>query len=201
MDLFLLYLVILSIFITKSAGFSLATCMSLSNTKHLLSQSFDDISTTLGGTGRAKTFWENLRVGNDPSINLGDIGLSEKTRSRLNSEILQNRPLIPVVTTSETASSCGTRKFLSRLNDEQSIESVLIPSNKFDRTTLCVSTQIGCDRGCRFCLTGTMGIIRNLTSAEIISQVIRGIQISRRESMPEMKNIVFMGMVSLTSNI
>ena len=80
------------------------------------------------------------------------------------------------------------------MNDGQSVESVLIPAYKFDRTTLCVSTQIGCDRGCAFCLTGKMGLLRNLTSVEILSQVFNGLHIASRENMPPMSNIVFMGM-------
>ena len=102
----------------------------------------------------------------------------------------------------ETLSPCGTRKMLLRLTkDDLEIESVLIPSTKYDRTTLCVSTQVGCDRGCAFCLTGKMGLIRNLTSTEIIGQVVRGLEVSRRTAMPAMTNIVFMGMGDAGRNI
>lgn len=65
---------------------------------------------------------------------------------------------------------------------------------KYGRTTLCVSTQVGYDRGCQFCLTSKMGIVRNLTAEEIISQVVRGIAITKREGMPPLTNVVFMGM-------
>jgi 23S rRNA (adenine2503-C2)-methyltransferase len=63
----------------------------------------------------------------------------------------------------------GTVKFAFRLADQQVIESVLIPEE--DRTTLCLSSQVGCAMGCLFCLTGDMGFRRNLTTAEIINQV------------------------------
>lgn len=86
-------------------------------------------------------------------------GWSEKTRIRLQ-EYLAGRPLLSTTISKETASPCGTRKFLQTLGDGQSVESVLIPAGKYDRTTLCVSTQLGCDRGCAFCLTGTMGLVR-----------------------------------------
>ncbi|MCX7920266.1 MAG: 23S rRNA (adenine(2503)-C(2))-methyltransferase RlmN [bacterium] len=67
-------------------------------------------------------------------------------------------------------SADGTRKYLFTLSDNNSIESVLIPDN--DRLTVCISTQVGCALNCAFCLTGKSGFIRNLTSAEIVNQVL-----------------------------
>jgi len=71
-----------------------------------------------------------------------------------------------------------TRKFLWRLNDGSLIESVLIPANpalygdRSDRHTLCVSTQVGCAYGCRFCASGLDGWKRNLASWEISGRVL-----------------------------
>jgi 23S rRNA (adenine2503-C2)-methyltransferase len=67
-------------------------------------------------------------------------------------------------------SSDGTRRYLLTLRDGASVESVLIPSS--DRVTFCISSQIGCALGCTFCLTGRMGLIRDLTAGEIVSQVL-----------------------------
>ena len=67
-------------------------------------------------------------------------------------------------------SSDGTRKFVARLEDDLSIESVLIPDG--GRLTLCLSTQVGCTLDCRFCLTATMGLKRNLRPHEIVDQVL-----------------------------
>ena len=67
-------------------------------------------------------------------------------------------------------SNDGTQRFLLRLQDTEFIESVLIP--RHDRTTLCISSQVGCGLGCAFCLTGQLGITRDLTADEIISQVL-----------------------------
>ena len=64
----------------------------------------------------------------------------------------------------------GTRKYLFRLNDGQLIETVYIP--EVDRGTLCVSSQVGCTLTCRFCHTGTQKLVRNLTTAEIIGQMV-----------------------------
>lgn len=87
-------------------------------------------------------------------------------------------------------SSDGTCKYLIRLHDGHLIECVFIPSE--DRSTLCVSSQVGCGMGCRFCLTATMGIIRNLSIYEIVDQI--GAVIRERNSRTELTNLVFMGM-------
>lgn len=84
----------------------------------------------------------------------------------------------------------GTKKFLFELNDGKNIESVLIPDKK--RLTLCISTQVGCAMGCKFCLTGKMGLKRNLNLSEILNQIIMV-----KESLSgkaTITNIVMMGM-------
>lgn len=84
----------------------------------------------------------------------------------------------------------GTKKFLFQLEDGNRIESVLIPEKK--RLTLCISTQVGCAMGCRFCLTGKKGLKRNLATSEIVNQVL-----AVRETLPDklsITNIVLMGM-------
>jgi 23S rRNA (adenine2503-C2)-methyltransferase len=63
----------------------------------------------------------------------------------------------------------GTEKFLLALEDSRRIEAVFIPDTP--NQTFCVSTQVGCAMGCRFCLTATMGLVRNLTPGEIVGQV------------------------------
>ncbi len=64
----------------------------------------------------------------------------------------------------------GTKKFLFGLEDDHAVESVLIPDE--DRLTLCISSQVGCAQGCRFCLTGRGGFRRNLAAYEIVDQVL-----------------------------
>lgn len=90
----------------------------------------------------------------------------------------------------EQISTDGTCKYLFELEDGERIESVLIPEE--DRLTLCISTQVGCGLGCRFCLTGKIGLKRNLDGAEIADQVIS----VQRMIAPEkhLTNIVLMGM-------
>ena len=86
----------------------------------------------------------------------------------------------------------GTVKFAYRLHDDHVIESVLIPEE--DRNTLCLSTQVGCAMGCVFCLTGTMGFRRNLTTAEIVNQVCAVRDWALEHDKGTLTNIVFMGM-------
>ena len=84
----------------------------------------------------------------------------------------------------------GTKKFLFQLEDGNRIESVLIPDKA--RLTLCVSTQVGCAFGCRFCLTGKTGWKRDLTVSEILNQIL-----AVRKMLPgetSITNIVLMGM-------
>ncbi len=83
----------------------------------------------------------------------------------------------------------GTEKFLFGLEDGETIESVLISDE--DRLTLCISSQIGCAMRCRFCLTGKMGLKRNLDAHEIVDQIISANRIIKPR---KITNIVFMGM-------
>jgi 23S rRNA (adenine2503-C2)-methyltransferase len=87
-------------------------------------------------------------------------------------------------------STDGTRKILIRLADGEEIESVIIPSE--NRVTLCMSSQVGCALACEFCATARMGLHRNLTAAEMLSQIYA----ARRElaASEELTNFVFMGM-------
>ena len=86
----------------------------------------------------------------------------------------------------------GSRKFLLRLADGRRIESVLIPEK--DHYTLCISSQVGCAQGCRFCLTAREGFTRNLTMGEIIAQVRDAITEIPPSDPRRLTNIVFMGM-------
>lgn len=93
-------------------------------------------------------------------------------------------------------SNDGTRKWLLRSPDGQDYEMVFIPDA--DRGTLCVSSQVGCTLNCRFCHTGTMRLVRNLTAGEIVGQVMLARDsLGEWPSQPEgrlLTNIVMMGM-------
>lgn len=95
----------------------------------------------------------------------------------------------------EQVSKDGTKKYLFRLSDGNQIESVLIPDK--GRHTLCISSQVGCALGCTFCLTGTVGRIRNLTPSEILDQYL----LVNRINGGTVTNIVFMGMGEPLDNL
>ena len=84
----------------------------------------------------------------------------------------------------------GSERLLIALHDGQTVETVLLP-----RGGLCVSTQVGCAVGCRFCMTGTEGLLRQLGSAEIVAQV------ARARSLRAVNKVVFMGMGEPSHNL
>jgi len=84
-----------------------------------------------------------------------------------------------------------TRKTLYRLADNSAIETVLMVYE--DRNTVCISSQVGCGMGCNFCATGNMGLIRNLSQAEIIEQVVKTAADLAQDG-KSLTNVVFMGM-------
>lgn len=114
--------------------------------------------------------------------------ISKEVRAQLAEKAIISR-LVP---TMEERSEDGSVKYGFRLADGAVIESVLIPED--ERLTLCVSSQVGCAMGCNFCLTGTMGFVRNLFAAEIVGQVQAVTEIIRTQGKNRINNLVFMGM-------
>jgi len=90
----------------------------------------------------------------------------------------------------EAVSVDGTRKYLFAVGD-QFIESVYIPEE--DRATLCVSTQMGCKMGCKFCMTGTLGFHGHLSPAEILNQIFEVDQLAISNLQSPISNLVYMG--------
>ncbi len=125
--------------------------------------------------------------------------LPAATRARLTEEFSLVRPEVMRVLGSRDT----TRKFLFRLEDGSLIESVLIPASPAlygetsDRRTACVSTQVGCAYGCKFCASGLEGFSRNLEASEIVDQLLA----IEQESGVKIDNIVFMGMGEPLANL
>ena len=129
----------------------------------------------------------------------GMTNIDKNLRSNLQKFLNISRPTIE----KKEVSNDGTTKYLFCLEDQTKIETVFIPEEK--RSTLCISSQVGCTLNCSFCHTGTQKLVRNLTSQEIVGQVIavyddldlwekmknQGGQSSHFEIIT---NIVFMGM-------
>lgn len=111
------------------------------------------------------------------------------------------RPLEVVEVNESTVGT--TRKFLSRMQDGHLVESVIIPAAvgqggvHSNRITLCVSSQVGCAFGCKFCASGLLGLTRNLTTAEIVGQIVAAEEISGTR----VDNLVFMGMGEPLANM
>jgi len=118
--------------------------------------------------------------------------LSKDFRAELAKHYVIDRPSIVV----DSQSIDGTRKWLLRFSDGQEVETVHIPEE--DRGALCVSSQVGCTLTCRFCHTGTQRLVRNLSSAEIIGQLMLARDaVGEWPSPPDgrlISNIVMMGM-------
>lgn len=114
--------------------------------------------------------------------------LSTEVRQILNKQFSIEKA-IPYQTVS---SKDGTIKVQFRFHDEVMAEGVLIPSGK--RMTACISSQAGCALGCKFCATGDLGFIRNLSTAEIIDQVHHLNALAEKHYEHHLTNIVFMGM-------
>ena len=91
----------------------------------------------------------------------------------------------------------GTRKFLMEVEGGKNIEAVLIPNG--ERLTLCVSSEVGCAMGCRFCFTSKMGLMRRLDASEIVGQYLNAAQ-SLNDGR-RITNIVFMGMGEPLDNV
>ena len=116
-------------------------------------------------------------------------------RARLKSEFA----LAPLEQALAVRSADGsTRKALLRLADGETIETVLMEYAASERgrarATVCISTQAGCAMACVFCATGQQGFVRNLTSGEIVAQVLHFARLLRAEGGRHITNLVFMGM-------
>lgn len=133
------------------------------------------------------------RPGISSFAEMSDISLAFRERLKETASISQ------LTLAAREESRDGAVKYAFSLADGKQIESVLIPDQ--ERYTLCVSSQVGCAMGCRFCLTGTMGFIRNLTPAEIVNQIHFVMEELLRQGQGRLNNLVFMGMGEPLANL
>jgi len=162
------------------------------NKADLKNYTLDELESFIAGCGkeryRAKQIFKWLYQ--KDAVNFGEMtNLSREFRNQLE----ESAGISSLVPETVEVSRDGTRKYLFRLADNNAIESVLIPEE--DRSTLCISSQVGCAMACEFCLTGTFRLARNLTTAEIVNQVCA----VKKEV--ELRNIVFMGMGEPLANL
>lgn len=158
------------------------------NLYDLSRQELRDILSDWGYTDYyASLLWEALYRQQVTNLNEID-GLRPDLLARLIHDAVLD--ILPVQIATDSSDGF-TRKFLLRLQDNQTIETVLMIFK--GRATACVSTQAGCAMGCVFCATGQMGFMRHLTSGEIVAQVLHVSRILRRRG-EELRNVVLMGM-------
>ena len=112
--------------------------------------------------------------------------LSKESRLRLDEEY----EFVGLNCVDDVQSADGTRKLLFQLDDGNPLETVLMPDES-NRRTICISSQAGCALGCKFCATGTLGLMRDLTVGEILGQLL---YIHDNDGNRSVTNIVFMGM-------
>lgn len=162
-----------------------------------------ELATALAEMGekpfRAKQVWQWLYVQGAKSFD-EMTNLSKDLRAKLAENFTLSRPKI----VTEQISSDKTHKWLLEFADGQRIETVFIPED--DRGAVCVSTQVGCAVGCKFCHTGSQKITRNLTAGEIISQFmlvkdVYGEWPSSSQENRQVSNIVVMGMGEPLHNV
>ena len=107
-------------------------------------------------------------------------------------ELAQHWNIAPPIVHRRFDSADGTRRYLVGLEDTELAETVFIPEEH--RNTICISSQIGCALACTFCLTGKIGLKRNLTAGEIVGQVVAAQRDNLRWEERDSFNIVLMGM-------
>ncbi len=158
--------------------------------KNIREQTLEEISEFLVSQGekafRAKQIWQWIWQRGAENFE-AMTNLSKNTR-----DMLEHTYCFDGLTPDQVQTATdGTIKTAWKLRDGEVIESVLIPGNQ--KFTVCVSSQVGCKLGCKFCATGTLGFKRNLTKGEIFSQVIAAQKAAEAQGLP-LSNIVFMGM-------
>ena len=196
-------MIVLALVVARAAALSAAvasppTAPTPPTQTSTLALPFDELAALVGGTGRARSVWDAVRAGVEPLADASPITIGAR-RALVERGLFQ---FVPATLESEHVARDGTTKLLVRLRDGLAVEAVLIPHNHLPRTTLCVSSQVGCDRGCRFCATARMGLVRDLTADEIVAQVAVARGVAARSSfMPPLTNIVFMGMGDAGRNV
>jgi 23S rRNA (adenine2503-C2)-methyltransferase len=145
----------------------------------------DELSELLVGEPnyRVEQVWHGLWV---DAQSIGEITTIPKA---LRSRLVQALPASLEVANDVQSDMGATRKWVFRLHDGATIETVLMGYE--DRVTVCVSSQAGCAMGCTFCATGQAGFTRHLTSGEVLEQVMFA---ARAAAPRRLTNVVFMGM-------
>ncbi|TWT45196.1 putative dual-specificity RNA methyltransferase RlmN [Phycisphaerae bacterium RAS1] len=165
---------------------------------HLLGASADDLRVWLVANGHQKYRSAQL-VDWIYAKNAETFEQMTNLSKPLRTWLTENAHLYRSTVARSQAAADGTQKFLLTFADGRSVESVWIPENQ--RHTACISSQVGCPVGCKFCASGLTGVERNLTAGEIVEQVLRVRRTVADTTAPahdgqpaRLSNVVFMGM-------
>lgn len=172
------------------------------STAPLFAQTLEDLEAYLADAGekpyRAKQLLEWLY-----KQRVSDIEEMSNLPASMREQLAANFHMHELQHVETKGSEDTTRKFLFRLHDGRYVETVFIPASKglngrqSSRKTICVSSQVGCAYGCKFCASGLAGFTRNLDASEIVGQMLE----VERLSGESINNIVFMGMGEPLANI
>ncbi len=161
------------------------------NIKELTYEKLSEYLASLGEPQfRAKQIWQWLWQKNVTDFDQMT-NLSKKLRHRIKEDFVLNPVTIHSYQQSPTDK---TIKYTFEINGGHLIEGVLIPSHSSERVTACISTQVGCPLGCKFCATGTMGLKRNLLAHEIYDHLWLLNEESKKHFGRKLTNVVVMGM-------
>jgi 23S rRNA (adenine2503-C2)-methyltransferase len=155
--------------------------------RHLISMSYEQLVSLCRKAGAKPVHAERLIASVFRRYNT-DIESIPDLPAVLRKYLSRHTTRLDMVCTAQQQAKDGTQKLLLQMPDGKEVETVLIPAQ--GRLTQCISTQAGCAIGCSFCLTASTGLIRNLSTAEMVSQVMAGQQSSNRK----VRNLVLMGM-------
>jgi 23S rRNA (adenine2503-C2)-methyltransferase len=161
--------------------------MSSRNLVGLLPSDLEDLAVELGASryrGRQLATWIYRK-------NVVDLDAMTDLPKEFRAALAERASLALPEVERVTPSQDGSRKLVFRLADGVRISAVIMPDD--DRITLCLSTQVGCGFACAFCLTGTMGLERNLTADEIVGQLMVANRLLEGEAR-RVSHLVFMGM-------
>jgi 23S rRNA (adenine2503-C2)-methyltransferase len=189
----------------RSGGLVLSRINIFSLPREKLAQELAALEGVENPSNRARLLFRDIYA--NRGFGLSELGVTKRLHAALESHFVFLPPLdLATIEFSETDNSA---KILYRLkHDGNLIESVLVPER--DRLTLCISSQVGCKQACVFCHTGQMGFTRNLTTEEIVSQVLMAEWLRRHASAfnntflrqcKPVSNVVFMGMGEPLDNL
>ena len=144
--------------------------------------------------------WSRKRIQDEMSGRITN-GLGWQTLTFLSEHFGSIEHNVALLSKYTTCTDGTTKLLLELLHDGLEVETVIIPWNDRGKSTLCISSQVGCRQACTFCATGRMGKLRSLTSDEILAQLYWAHKTCRLQGIYPIENVVFMGLGEPADNV